>query len=370
MTARLPNMKIFEELGIDHKTGLPKKFSSVDSKSLMEDVRKFFRLIDEQDAVNRYRWFNLPANLSSQDLERLLYYKGQLCFFYDKTLNEFYFMPYALDGGLDFYGRYAGLHPIPINGGRTTDDEKIMAKYLSTLKLKPVYGIKLDEDIKESDLTKLTVILRDYTPQLGETIISRQIINDPLLTAMAECVPMMRTNLLCHTGVKGMRVNDADQKDEVLMANEQMLRASLTGERFTPIVGNTEFQDLETGSGVGKVDEYLIALRALDNLRLSGYGIDNGGLFEKKAHALEGEIETQNNAVGIVYQDGLNIRQNFCNIVNSIWDLGIWCEASENIVQADLNGDGLTYDNDNEASSSGAQGNGGNDNGYNDNAQV
>ena len=28
-------------------------------------------------------------------------------------------------------------------------------------------------------------------------------------------------------------------------------------------------------------------------------------------------------------QDGLEIRQHFCNIVNSIWGLGIWVEANQ-----------------------------------------
>ena len=46
----------------------------------------------------------------------------------------------------------------------------------------------------------------------------------------------------------------------------------------------------------GKIEEYMLAMQSLDNLRLSGYGIDNGGLFEKKAHELqtEADINDQN----------------------------------------------------------------------------
>ena len=43
-------------------------------------------------------------------------------------------------------------------------------------------------------------------------------------------------------------------------------------------------------------------------------------------------------------QDGTSIRQNFCNIVNSIWGLGIWCEPAQNVMGADIDGDGLMYD--------------------------
>ena len=73
-----------------------------------------------------------------------------------------------------------------------------------------------------------------------------------------------------------------------------------------------------------------------------------------------------NASVGIVYQDGLNIRQNFCNIANSIWGTAIWCDASEDIINQDINGDGLAYDNnygDN-------FGNGGGENNGNDNTEV
>lgn len=85
-------------------------------------------------------------------------------------------------------------------------------------------------------------------------------------------------------------------------------------------------------------------MQSFDNLRLSGYGIDNGGLFEKKAHELQTEADINGGPVGLVLQDGLTIRQNFCIIANSIWGLGIWCEASETATGIDRNGDGMEYD--------------------------
>jgi hypothetical protein len=58
--------------------------------------------------------------------------------------------------------------------------------------------------------------------------------------------------------------------------------------------------------------------------------------------------------VSLTLMDGLQIRQNFSNIVNSIWGLGIWCEPSETIVNMDLDGDGTAYDR-NEAGENGGQ---------------
>ena len=54
---------------------------------------------------------------------------------------------------------------------------------------------------------------------------------------------------------------------------------------------------------------------------------------------LEAEAEMNMSSPQLVYQDGLDIRQRFCNIVNSIWGLGIWCE-SEQLVPTPLDVDG------------------------------
>lgn len=357
--ASIPNVSPIIAAGFNPKTGLPYRFGS-EGTCLKPEIKKFLRLIDEQDAVNRYVWYNLPANITSQELERMLYYKGQLCFFYSKSLEEFYFMPYALDGTIDFYGRYNRIHPVPMTSGTDDKENKAQAELLAMIKLKCVYGIKDPEELKIEDIYDCTVLLHDYTKQLSQMIIPRVQVNDPLLDVMADCVPFMRTSLLLGTGVKGVRVNDADQASSVKDGGKALENAALTGNAFVPIVGNIEFQELTDGS-VTKSEEYMLAMQSLDNLRLSGYGIDNGGLFEKKAHVLQSEADINGGPVGLVLQDGLSIRQNFCNIVNSIWGLGIWCEPAQNIIGADIDGDGLNYDRNDEGQQSGMEGESGDD---------
>lgn len=340
--ARMIDPSLYIQAGIDPKTGLPLKFR--DNKvTLKEDVKKALRIIDEQDAVNRYVWYNLPCNLTSQELERMLYYKGQLCLFYCKDLNEFFFMPYALDGTIDFYGRYNTIHPVPMTSGTDDKGSKAQAQYLESLKLNCVYSVKMPEDLKLDDFENSAVLLHDYTKQLSQTIIPRVSVNEPILDTMANCIPYMNTSLLLSTGIEGIRVNDTDQADSVAQANRSMERASLTGEAYVPIVGNIEMQELNSGQ-VGKSEEYMLAMQSLDNFRLSTYGIDNGGLFEKKAHELQSEADINGGPVGLVLQDGLSIRQNFCNICNSIWGTSIWCEPAENIIGMDTDGDGVCYD--------------------------
>lgn len=353
MGAKLPDLTMLYQAGIDPKTGLPIKMGGAKC-NLKEDLKKFLRLIDEQDAVNRYVWYNLPANITSQELERMLYYKGQLCFFYDKDLEEFYFMPYALDGTIDFYGRYNRIHPVPMTSGTDEKGSKAQAQYLAEKKLKCVYGIKMPEDIKKEDLEQSTVLLHDYTKQLSQTVLPRVSVNDPLLDVMADCIPFMRTAMINSTGIKGVRVQDADQEQNVAEGARAIETAALTGKPWVPVIGSIEFQELMNGQ-LGKSEEYMLAMQSLDNLRLSGYGIDNGGLFSKKAHLLQSEADLNGGPVGLILQDGLSIRQNFCNIVNSIWDLGIWCEPAENIIGADTNGDGLVYDRNEAGENSGVE---------------
>ena len=211
----LPDLETLWQAGIDPKTGLPLKFTSGNKCVLKEDIKKFLRLIDEQDAVNRYVWYNLPANITSQELERMLYYKGQLCFFYDKDLEEFYFMPFALDGTIDFYGRYNTIHPVPMTSGTDDKSSKAQAQYLAEKKLKCVYGIKLPEELTGDEFFGSTVLLHDYSKQMSQTIIPRVNVNDPLLDVMSECIPFMRTSLISSSGINGIRVNDADQQQNV-----------------------------------------------------------------------------------------------------------------------------------------------------------
>ena len=306
------------------------------------EVKKSLRIVDEQDAVNRYVWYNLPQGLNGQLLERILYYKGQGAFFYLETYEKFFFLPYALDGGLDVYGRFNGITPLPFAGGTTTTDKK-ENPWIQGLTLIPEYDIILPEDLKIDDLTKKCVLLQDYTPQISQTVLPRATLSDSVVDVMSDCVPFMRTALKSATGVAGMRVSTEDEYSNVLAASKAHDKAAVTGQKWVPIVGNLEFQDLSS-SNVGSAEDFLVAMQSLDNLRLSFHGLDNGGLFQKRSHMLQAEQDVNNQNVGLVLQDGLTNRQRFCDIVNSIWGLGVWVDVSETQKGVDQNGDLILRD--------------------------
>ena len=37
------------------------------------------------------------------------------------------------------------------------------------------------------------------------------------------------------------------------------------------------------------------------------------------------------NSDNLILEDGLELRQKFCQMVNAIWGLGIWCEKNQDI---------------------------------------
>lgn len=354
-TNKLPAMydvNTYVQAGIDPKTGLPIRYDEVNNLS-KTNIKKQLRILDEQNAVNRFTWYNLPSGLNSRLMERILYYKGQGMFF--KLQDKFYFLPYALNGTIDVYGRFTEVSPLPFNGTNKTNDGKELP-WIPGLTRKCVYEMELPEDYISDDGEILVdkildtqdtscVLIKDYTEQISQTNISRQILQEPVLDIMSDMFPFMRTALLNSTGIQGMRVNSQDEYANVEAASRSINRAALEGKKYVPVVGNIDFQEL-TGGQVVKAEEFLLAMQSLDNYRLSLYGLDNGGLFQKKSHMLEAEQSMNAGNTGLVLRDSLQCRQDACTIINSIWGLDVWCTPSETVLNVDYNGDGILGDNE------------------------
>lgn len=331
-------LDLYIQAGIDPKTGLPLKCSGSLPSELVNNVKRQLNIVDLQDALNRYTWYNLPKGLTGNLIERILYYKGQGALFYMESNDTFYFLPFALDGSIDVYGRFTGITFLPFNGATSDGEEK---PWIQGFKKTPRYEVMTDpEEATVENIMDSCVILRDYSQQISQTILPRSTVNDSILNVMAECIPLMRTALINSTGVNGMKVSNEDEQSNVKAASLAIQRAALNGEKWIPIVGQVEFQEMVNGP-TSKAEEFLLAMQSLDNYRLSLYGLDNGGLFQKRSHMLEAEQRMNNGNSGIILQDGLYQRQEFCDIVNSWFGLSIYCEISETVNNIDVNGDML-----------------------------
>lgn len=338
--------------GIDPKTKLPIRMGGKDC-GLRDNIRKQLRIVDEQNAINRYTWYNLPKGLSGQLIERILYYRGQGALF--MLQDKFYFLPYTLsapkDGtGIDCYGRFTSISPLPFNGTSGGDAKP----WIPGLTFEPQYEVpdlaefaeKSPEEIMRT-IEKSCVLLHDYTPQISQINIPRQQLQDPLLGIMADCIPYMRTALSNSTGITGVKVQNEDEAAEVERLSNALEKCALENKKFAGIIGSIEMQEL-IGGNVAKAEEFMLAMQSLDNYRLSLYGLDNGGLFQKKSHMLEAEQEMNAGNTGLVAEDGLRNRQAFCTIANTIFGSSMWCEPSESTIGIDRDGD-MVIGNDGEA---------------------
>lgn len=325
---RLPSLNTLIQAGIDPRTGLPLKITSATPSALKGNIAKLLTVIDEQDALNRFTWYNLPEGLDGNLIERILYYRGQAAFFYMPTNETFYFLPYALDGTIDVYGRYMGITPVPFNGTASDTKDGKQIPWIKGLIRKPVNEIKMLDDLTMKDWEEDCVLLHDYCKGIGENIAPRSELNRPLIEVESELIPFMRTALMASTGVAGMRVNSEDEQANVKAAAASTYYSALNGERWVPMVGSVDFQDLSTSSTTA-ANDFMLAMNSIDNLRLSTYGLDNGGMFEKQGTILQSEQASGDINTGLILNDGIKLRQNFCNIINSIWGLGIWCEITQ-----------------------------------------
>lgn len=318
--------QLYKNAGLNPCTGTPLKRETY---GLKERIKELLEVNDRQCAINSGRWYNLPNGLSGELIERILYYRGKGLFFYMPTDDQFYFLPCTLGPmGIDVYGRYQDAVPMSFNGVVQTDDKVFINGLV----------IPVAHDISDiPDFTK-GVMLWDFSIGISQTNPTRASLNEPIIDLEADILPFARTNLQNGTGVTGMRVG-TDEESNVYAANDQIKDAALNGERYIPIYGSLDFQELANGSLIN-VQDYLLTMQSIDNYRLSQHGVDSGGIFQKQAHMLQSENTMNASKSSLVMSDRAYQRQHFCDIVNSLFGLGIWWEPSESAVEVDYDMDG------------------------------
>ena len=233
--AKLPDIRTLVQAGIDPRTGLPIKWASGSDCALKDSIKRVLMLNDEQVAINRFKWYNLPEGIDGNLLERILYYKGQLMMFFMPTDSKFYVLPYALDGTVDVYGRFTGVTPLPFAGTAGTRDKDKIDPWITGLKRIPVYSFQTEEITREI-YENSCVLLTDYSKQYSDTIIPRQQINDPIIELESKFFPYMNTALGNATGIQGVRTNSRDEQASIKEASKSVTTAAISGERWVPML--------------------------------------------------------------------------------------------------------------------------------------
>lgn len=337
--AKLYDPLFWEALGINPKNGLPIKLGG-SKVTLPDDVRKLIRIKDEQEFCNRIIWYNTGLTINSMQLERLLYYKYRLAFFFFN--GGFWAMPFTLasKGDLDFYAMENYIKPLPLNDNASEEARKV----LSDLTFKVVKEPLLTAS--PQDLTQSAVIIRDYTPQWDiQNAIPRQVLQDGLISFESDIIPYLRTSLINSCGVIGVKVNDPQETADVIEGANAMDSAAKKGTPWIPLNQKLDRQPL-TGTGARTAQDYLMAYQSIDNMRQSFLGVNKSGIYDKSQYVNEAGVKL-NQPIGFPLTDCLRNRQDACNIINSIWDLNITAEMSETALGMDYNNDGIANDSDN-----------------------
>ena len=296
--------------------------------NLFASVLAQLRIMDEQDAINRYKFYNLYDGLDEHLIERIIYYRFQGSGFYMEPMNgKFFFLPYSLNKSIDVYGRYEEIKPLPFNGKSVLEGDDTKA-WIPGLTKKCYYDVLLPEEVTEETYLDGCVLLSDYSKQISQIGLPRAQLSEQILQAMARCICYMMTALKNSTGVQGMIVENEDDEDNVFAASAALDGAALNGMKWIAMIGKPSFQELTTGA-VSKAEEFLLTLQALDNYRLSLHGLENGGLFLKKSHMLEAEQALQGAKRSAVIMDGLENRLKWCDVMNSIFGGNMYCEIRD-----------------------------------------
>lgn len=315
------------------------------AKERLAKMKKSLTLTDAIQAKNRYKWGKLPVGLRGMLLERVFYHRGQGMWWYDETLDQHFFLPYALtsegENSIDFYGQYQLVKPYPFNGkaesNKKSDGKRTTQEiYLGSITRVPVYDIdELEAYIakhgEEWCRTHLCVIGRDYTNMTSEWNEPRANLQQVFIESQAEILPMMRTAILKACMPKLVKVADEGVYDSVIAELQSVEDSILAGKTMIPVTSFQDLQELEDKSSPAIVETMLRVWESYDNIRKSNLGICNDGAFKKASQILQDEQDENKVRTDMILEDGLTNRKDLAEMVNRLFGLSVTVEMSDSM---------------------------------------
>lgn len=299
--------------------------------------------IDYQQFITRFRWVNLPEGLSSELIERILYYSGSAMFFYIKELNKFYFLPYGMSGdgtetGIDFYGQYNRLKPYSFNGStdgsgelKPTGKKQSSADiYLSTQvrdNIKDIAMVETEEEARKI-YENGAVICWDRTPGLAYWVDSRNRISQSYIKYLIQILIQTKSALINSSGFN-LFSTETESAADILQLQVDAINKDREAGKLSAVVSNAlgEIQNLQSNAPNAMSDFWNTFVSA-DNLRLKSLGIQNDGVIQKKQYQNMQETALDLDGAMQIYINSYLERIKFAAIVNSIWGLGIYPEPT------------------------------------------
>ena len=312
------------------------------SKSSSKDRRLLMAILSHKhmvETIERFEWRNLPPELPSDLIERVLYFrfKGALFMFNEK----YYFLPFTLKGTIDSYGRYISITPVLFTGQWKIQSEKYIEdiSFMSNAEFTVVYDLPEkeeqatpdpeaeEEDPEEGsaampDAKDKAVILTDSSLEIAQDFTPIAYLIRPLVEQMVDILVLVNIDLITSAKVFYVVAKDASQKEAIEKEFQDLDNRILNGKRIVVVTSPTELKEL-TGANVKDSARYFQSYQSIDNLRKDIIGIDNGGTFMKQEHTTEMETQTNSNGGSFVLNNALRMREAFCETVNHVFGLNI-----------------------------------------------
>lgn len=298
------------------------------AKTDSKDRQLLMRLFHHKhmiETIERFEWKNLPKELNSDLIERVLYFRFKGSMF--KVNDRFYFLPFTLKGTIDSYGRYASITPVLFTGqwksagdGNFTEDIAFITdKAYNVIYDMPEEGEGSQENDDQEDKA---VILTDSTLEISQDYTPMAYLIRPIVEQMVDILVLVNIDLVTSAKHFYIIAKDQDQKEAIEQEFANLDRRILNGKRYTVVTSATDLKEL-AGTSPKDSARYFQSFQSIDNLRKDLIGSDNGGTFMKQEHTTEMETETNSNSSSFVLNNALRMRQEFCKIVNKVFGLNI-----------------------------------------------
>lgn len=277
--------------------------------------------IDMIQFLERYKWSNLPKGITQDLIERILYFRGRGVLF--KKYDEFFFLPFGLEGEIDTYGRYKGVKPLAFNGTAQIGGEFLPGMTLNVMR---------DKDEEGLDPETYGIILYDTSIMLSQYNLPPFYQQMFIISEQADVLVLIKKNLINSTVLYTIVAQNDNQKtmieqDLMNWADENLLK-------YITVISSTQQVGELKGSAKLETQSLFEAWTSYDNLRKTMIGLKNNGLFQKTSHSLEMEVSNQEEQTDAVFTNGLRMRKDFCEMAKILFDIDIKVEA--NISEQDV----------------------------------
>ena len=294
-----------------------------------ENYHLLWSQYDLTQCISRYVWENLPDNIKSYDLERMLYYRVSLCGF--RFAGHILILPYVITGNLNPYGYPIKGKPLTYNGKPIADREGNDVVN---------YELKFNASgVPEGEYN--AILLFDSVPRFTSSNmgVSRFALNQIIVSNMAEVMARININVIVTNKKIFFVAKDGNQKNVI---EEEIAQFLGSDSPFEVITSPVEMQTVQNTSDY-QADDLFNVLKNYDAIRcfMSGIQSKNFGT-EKKERLVSGELAGNEEQIDLVADMGLELRQNFADNMNKLFGTNIKVRKRADDYKEEVDGRNLT----------------------------